>query len=66
MPDKLVSGQKILEEYFDNLPEMPGIDGDVSAMLTTLYRDGRFSNVNISNELDRIRGEVLSGKPQAD
>lgn len=66
MPDAPRSGSETLEDFFAQLEELEGIDSDVAQMLVQLYREGRLSNVNITNELSRIRGERLGNNSQAD
>jgi hypothetical protein len=55
MTDKIKSGQEILEEFFSQIIDIEGVDGDVAETIIKLYQEGKLTNINISNELSRIR-----------
>lgn len=55
MTDQIKSGQKILEEFFSQIIDIEGVDGDVAETIIKLYQEGKLTNINISNELSRIR-----------
>jgi len=62
MTDRIRSGQEVLDEFFTEIASMDGIDNDVANIVINLYRDGKLSDTNLSNELARIRGEKTSDK----
>ena len=62
MTDKIRSGQEVLDEFFTEIASMDGVDNDVANIVINLYRDGKLSDTNLSNELARIRGEKTSDK----
>ncbi len=62
MTDRIRSGQEILEEFFTEIASIEGIDNDVANIVINLYREGKLSDTNLSNELARIRGEKTSDK----
>ena len=55
MTDQIKSGQEILEEFFSQIIDIEGVDGDVDETIIKLYQEGKLTNINISNELSRIR-----------
>jgi len=62
MTDRIRSGQQVLEEFFTEIASMDGIDNDVANIVINLYRDGKLTDTNLSNELARIREEKTSDK----
>ncbi|GAH98240.1 unnamed protein product [marine sediment metagenome] len=62
MTDQIRSGQEVLDEFFTEIASMDGIDNDVADIVINLYREGKLTNTNLSNELARIRGEKTSDK----
>ncbi len=62
MTDKIRSGQEVLDEFFTEIASMDGVDNDVANIVINLYRDGKLSDTNLSNELARIREEKTSDK----
>jgi hypothetical protein len=55
MTDQIKSGQEILEEFFSQIIDIEDVDGDVAETIIKLYQEGKLTNINISNELSRIR-----------
>jgi len=60
MTESIKSGQEILNEFFAEMANIEGVDKDVANVVINLYREGRLTNTNLSNELGRIREEKLS------
>jgi hypothetical protein len=59
MTDQIKSGQEILDEFFSHITDIEGIDQEVVETIIKLYRDGKLTNTNISNELSRLRDRRL-------
>ncbi len=55
MTDQIKSGQEILDEFFSQIIDIEGVDQDVAKTIIKLYQEGKLTNINISNELSRIR-----------
>jgi hypothetical protein len=55
MTDQIKSGQEILDEFFSQIIDIEGVDQDVAKTVLRLYQEGKLTNINISNELSRIR-----------
>lgn len=62
MTDRIRSGQEVLDEFFAEIASIEGVDQDVANSVMNLYRDGKLSDTNLSNELARIREEKTSDK----
>lgn len=62
MTDRIRSGQEVLEEFFTEIASIEGIDNDVANIVINLYREGKLSDTNLSNELMGIREEKISDK----
>lgn len=60
MTEKIKSGQEILDEFFAEIANIEGVDQDVTNIVINLYHEGKLTNTNLSNELARIREEILS------
>jgi hypothetical protein len=55
MTEQIKSGQEILDEFFSQIIDIEGVDQDVAKTVVRLYQEGKLTNINISNELSRIR-----------
>lgn len=55
MSSELKSGQEILNEFFSQITSIDGVDKDVTEAILKLYKDGKLTNTNLSNELSSIR-----------
>jgi hypothetical protein len=55
MTDQIKSGQEILDEFFSHITDIEGVDQEVVKTIIKLYQEGKLTNINISNELSRIR-----------
>ena len=62
MTDRIRSGQEVLDEFFTEIASIEGVEQDVANIVISLYRDGKLSDTNLSNELARIREEKTSDK----
>jgi DNA polymerase/3'-5' exonuclease PolX len=57
MENKVKSGKEVLDEFFNELSELPNVDKGISNILTDLYKTGKLSDVNIKNSLLKLREE---------
>jgi len=62
MTDRIRSGQEVLDEFFTEIASMEGVDQDVANIVENLYREGKLTDTNLSNELARIREGKTSDK----
>ena len=57
MTDSIRGGQEVLDEFFTEIANIEGVDQDVTSIVINLYREGKLTDTNLSNELARIREE---------
>ena len=55
MTERIKSGQEILDEFFSQIINIEGVDQDVVKTVLMLYQEGKLTNTNLSNELNKIR-----------
>jgi hypothetical protein len=55
MTDKIKSGQEILDDFFSKITNIEGLDKQVTNIVLKLYKDGKLTNTNLSNELSNLR-----------
>lgn len=49
------SGGEILDEFFSQITSINGVDKDIAEAVLKLYKDGKLTDTNLSNELSSIR-----------
>ncbi len=59
MSEKLKSGKELLDEFFTAITDIEGVEKEVALVVGNLYRIGKLSDTNLSNELDRLRRKWL-------
>ncbi|MHB1346240.1 MAG: hypothetical protein ACYCXK_02005 [Candidatus Humimicrobiaceae bacterium] len=57
MTNEIKSGQEIIDEFFSEILEIKALDQKIVEVLINLHREDKLTNTNLSNELERIRGE---------
>ncbi len=62
MTDQIKSGQEVLDKFFTEIASIEDVDHDVANIVINLYREGKLTDTNLSNELARIREEKTSDK----
>ena len=60
MPDEIKSGQQMLDEFFSELAEIKEVDKEIADIVTELYKEGKLSNTNLSNEFAEILEKKLN------
>lgn len=55
MSEDIKSGKQILDEFFQEIKNMPDIDEDVVKSIINLYESGKLSDKNVSNALLDLR-----------
>lgn len=55
MADKVKSGKEILDNFFENITEIKDVDKDIAEMINTLYKDNKLTDINVKNELQKLR-----------
>jgi len=49
------SGKQIVDEFFADIQNIEGVDEKIASTLSKLYKDGKFTNINVSNALTELR-----------
>lgn len=62
MTEQIKSGKELLDDFFGELTHLEGVDPDVAQSVVQLYGDGKLTNVNIANELQRLREVKINDK----
>jgi hypothetical protein len=60
MDKKVKSGNEILEEFFTDISNIQNIDNALSESLANLYRQGKLTDTNLKNELQRLRDKDVN------
>jgi hypothetical protein len=62
MDNQVKSGKEILDDFFGNIKNLPGVDKEIAEKIFELYKAGKLTSTNISNALVKLREEDASGK----
>jgi len=49
------SGKEILNDFFIEIENLPNVDKDLAKVFAELYSQNKFTDVNIKNELQKLR-----------
>ncbi len=60
MEGRVKSGKEFLDEFFSEIEKIKGVDKEIAQVLSQLYQEGKLTDTNLSNELDRLRKEWLN------
>ncbi|WP_158730240.1 MULTISPECIES: hypothetical protein [unclassified Flavobacterium] len=55
MENKVKSGKEILDDFFENIENIENVDKDIAKMLADLYKQNKLTDVNVKNELPKLR-----------
>jgi hypothetical protein len=55
MSKEVKSGQEILDEFFETIESIEGVDSKISEMISNLYKEGTLTEAKIKNELQQLR-----------
>lgn len=55
MNKEVKSGQEILDEFFETIESIEGVDSKISEMILNLYKEGTLTEAKIKNELQQLR-----------
>ena len=59
MSEKVKSGRELLDEFFTAITDIEGVEKEMAIVVSNLYREGKLTDINLSNELDRLRRKWL-------
>ena len=57
---EIKSGKEVIDEFFQDIEKIDGVDKKTVTMLASLYREGKLTNTNIENEMDHMLREELA------
>ena len=57
---EIKSGKEVIGGFFQDIEKINGVDKKTVTMLASLYREGKLTNTNIENEMDRMLREELA------
>lgn len=60
MMSEIKSGKEVIGGFFQDIEKINGVDKKTVTMLASLYREGKLTNTNIENEMDRMLREELA------
>jgi hypothetical protein len=49
------SGKQILDDFFNEIENLPEVDKEIAELFTSLYSQNKFTDTNIKNELQKLR-----------
>ena len=55
MSSEVKSGQEILDDFFETIESIEGVDSKISKMISDLYKEGTLTEAKIKNELQQLR-----------
>lgn len=55
MDKKVKSGKEILDDFFTNISKIENVDSVLAESLSTLYDQGKLTDTNVKNELQKLR-----------
>lgn len=55
MDNKVKSGKEILDDFFTDISMIENVDKELAESLSQLYKQGKLSDVNLKNELQKLR-----------
>ena len=55
MKNKVKSGKEIVDDFSKNIENIDGVDKDIAKMLTNLYENDKLTEINVKNELPKLR-----------
>jgi hypothetical protein len=55
METKVKSGKEVLDDFFNDLPNLANVDSAIANSLVELYKNDKLSDTNIKNSLSKLR-----------
>ncbi|MDR4505611.1 MAG: hypothetical protein MRK01_12625 [Candidatus Scalindua sp.] len=59
MSDGIKSGKEVIAEFFADIMNIEGVDKKTVEKLTSLYSEGKLTDTNIQNVMERLLQEEL-------
>jgi len=58
------TGKEIVDEFFQNISEIPDVDVEIASKIKELYDSAKFTETNLKNLLDKIIDQKKEGKSE--
>lgn len=55
MSEKIKTGNEIVDDFFNDITKIEGIDGEIATALNDLHVEGKLTDTNIKNKLRELR-----------
>ncbi len=55
MEENVKSGKEIVDDFFNTIEDIPGVDKDIASMLAELYKTDKLTDVYVKNQLQILR-----------
>ena len=52
---KVQSGEEMLNEFFENILNISGVDSKIAKTIGELYKQDKLTDTNLKNELQQLR-----------
>jgi hypothetical protein len=62
MDKPVKSGKEILDDFFNGILNIPGVDERLASEIKKLYDEGKLTKTNLSNILTSLREEKVNDK----
>ena len=59
MSDEPKSGKEVVDKFFEEILNIEGVDAKTVEKLTSLHTEGKLTDINIKNAMDKLIQEEL-------
>ncbi len=66
MSDGIKSGKEVIDEFFAEIMNIEGVDKKTVEKLTSLYTEGKLTDTNIQNVMEKLLQEELDTTEEKD
>jgi len=66
MSDEIKSGKQVIDEFFENIMNIEGVDKKTVENLTSLYSKGKLTDIEIQNAMEQLLQEELNTTEEKD
>lgn len=60
MEENVKSGKEIVDDFFNTIEDIPGVDKNIATMLSELYKTDKLTDVNVKNQLQILRDKDVN------
>ena len=66
MSDEIKSGKEVIDEFFAEIMNIENVDKKTVEKLTSLYSEGKLTDINIQNAMEELLKEELNTTEEKD